>query len=239
MKTEERKMTIKDIKKKSKADLKNNYGISILTMILLSLVAFGSAAVGFIVGAVIVAGAVTCCYAAFYVDIAKHQIKSVDSTYRGFRQFARALKVMLIYAAVILGALIACALLSWLISLPFGSDGADIMIIVAPLLAVLFLIAIFFVSIKVKFVFYIMNDEIDLSAADCIKKSWRITKGRFGKILLFELSFIGWRLLTLLTLGAVGLYVIPYYNTSVANFYLSLTQEEETVGELQPRAQND
>jgi len=106
-------MTIKDIKKKSKADLKNNYGISILTMILLSLVAFGSAAVGFIVGAVIVAGAVTCCYAAFYVDIAKHQIKSVDSTYRGFRQFARALKVMLIYAAVILGALIACALLSW------------------------------------------------------------------------------------------------------------------------------
>lgn len=220
-------MTIKDIKKKSKADLKNNYGISILTMILLSLVVFGSAAVGFIVGAVIVAGAITCCYAAFYVDIAKRQIKGVDSTYRGFRQFARALKVMLIYVGAILGALLACVLLSWIISLPFGSDGADILLIVSPILIILLAIAVFFISIKLKFVFYIMNDETDLSAVNCIKKSWRITKGSFGKILLFELSFIGWRLLTLLTFGALNLYVLPYRNTAVANFYLSLTQTDE------------
>ena len=209
-------MTIKDIKKKSKADLKNNYGISILTKILLSLVLFGSAAAGFIVGAVIVAGANTCCYAAFYVDIAKRQIKGVDSTYRGFRQFARALKVMLIYAGVILGVLIAYILL--MLMIPH--------FVVSTILIILLAIAVFFISIKLKFVFYIMNDETDLSAVNCIKKSWRITKGSFGKILLFELSFIGWRLLTLLTFGALNLYVLPYRNTAVANFYLSLTQTD-------------
>lgn len=211
-------MTIKDIKKKSKADLKNNYGISILTKILLSLVVFGSAAAGFIVGAVIVAGAITCCYAAFYVDIAKRQIKGVDSTYRGFRQFARALKVMLIYAGVILGVLIAYILL--MLMIPH-------FVVVSTILIILLPIAVFCISIKLKFVFYIMNDETDLSAVNCIKKSWRITKGSFGKILLFELSFIGWRLLTLLTFGALNLYVLPYRNTAVANFYLSLTQTDE------------
>lgn len=210
-------MTIKDIKKKSKADLKNNYGISILTKILLSLVLFGSAAAGFIVGAVIVAGAITCCYAAFYVDIAKRQIKGVDSTYRGFRQFARALKVTLIYAGVILGVLIAYILL--MLMIPH--------FVVSTILIILLAIAVFCISIKLKFVFYIMNDETDLSAVNCIKKSWRITKGSFGKILLFELSFIGWRLLTLLTFGALNLYVLPYRNTAVANFYLSLTQTDE------------
>ncbi len=210
-------MTIKDIKKKSKADLKNNYGISILTKILLSLVLFGSAAAGFIVGAVIVAGAITCCYAAFYVDIAKRQIKGVDSTYRGFRQFARALKVMLIYAGVILGVLIAYILL--MLMIPH--------FVVSTILIILLAIAVFCISIKLKFVFYIMNDETDLSAVNCIKKSWRITKGSFDKILLFELSFIGWRLLTLLTFGALNLYVLPYRNTAVANFYLSLTQTDE------------
>ena len=215
-------MTIKDIKKKSKADLKNNYGISILTKILMSLVLLGTATAGFIVGAVIVAGAITCCYAAFYVDIAKRQIKGIDSTYRGFRQFARALKVMLIYAGVILGVLIAYILL--MLMIPH-------FVVVSTILIILLAIAVFCISIKLKFVFYIMNDETDLSAVNCIKKSWCITKGSFGKILLFELSFIGWRLLTLLTFGALNLYVLPYRNTAVANFYLSLTQTDESNNE--------
>ena len=100
-------------------------------------------------------------------------------------------------------------------------------VVVSTILIILLAIAVFFISIKLKFVFYIMNDETDLSAVNYIKKSWRITKGSFGKILLFELSFIGWRLLTLLTFGALNLYVLPYRNTAVANFYLSLTQTDE------------
>lgn len=172
-------MTRKDLKLKSKADMKNNYGHAILTMILLSLVSAGSASVGFVIGAIIVAGAVTCCFAAFYVDVAKHEIKGVDSTYRGFRQFARALKVVLIYTGVLIAALAACALLSLLISLPFGSDGADIMFILTFIFAIAFSVALFCVSIKLKFVFFIMNDEIDLKAMQCIKKSWNITKGHF------------------------------------------------------------
>lgn len=233
-------MTVKEIKLKSKADMKNNYGIAILTSILLALVTVGSAAVGFFVGAIVVAGAVTCCYAAFYVDVAKHDIKGVDSTYRGFRQFARALKVMLIYAAAIIGAFVACALLSLLISLPFESDGADIMLIVMNILTIALSVAVFCVSVKLKFVFYVMNDETNLSATKCIKKSWLMTKGHFWQIVWFELSFIGWRLLIILTLGALKLYVDPYYNTSCANFYLSLTdslKKDEEITELSVQVQ--
>lgn len=44
---------------------------------------------------------------------------------------------------------------------------------------------------------------------------------------MFELSFIGWRILVVLTFGALNLYVSPYYNTCLANYYLSLNGSEK------------
>ena len=59
-------------------------------MVLLNLVLFGSMTVGLFVGVILVAGAVQCCYISYFNDVVKHKRESVDSTYRGFRQFARA-----------------------------------------------------------------------------------------------------------------------------------------------------
>ena len=39
-------MTIGELKRKSKGDMKNRYGFAILTMVLLSLVSFGAITVG-------------------------------------------------------------------------------------------------------------------------------------------------------------------------------------------------
>lgn len=225
-------MTNREIKLKSKADMKNNYGAAILTMILLSLVVSGAATVGLIVSLIVVLGAIKCCYAAFYVDVAKHEIKGVDSTYRGFRQFGRALKVLLIYTGVILGMLAVMGIILGITAAAVEEE-IEFVIIVGVILALIFLIAVFILSIKVKFTFFIMNDQTDLPAVDCIKASFKLTKGRFWKLVGFELSFIGWYILVLLTLGGLNLYVAPYHDTAVANFYLAFAdtdvKKEETV----------
>ena len=87
-------------------------------------------------------------------------------------------------------------------------------------LIIAMLVAMFLVNIKLSFVFYVMNHQTQLSGAECIRASWQLSKGMFWKIVLFNLSFIGWWILVLVTLGGMYLYVSPYYDTARANLYL-------------------
>lgn len=75
--------------------------------------------------------------------------------------------------------------------------------------------------------FYIMIENDELSWKECLKESKKITKGNMRKIFLFELSFIGWFLLSVLTLGALFFYVLPYYKTAHANLYLTLKENQK------------
>lgn len=220
-------MSISELKRKSKQDMKNNYGFAILTMILLNLVLFGAMTVGLFIGLIIVVGAVKCCFAAFYVDVANHTQQGVDSTYRGFRQFARALWAGVIMFLIALAILLVMAIVSVII---LGATHADFstttpVMIVCAIVGIVIALLIF---VRLSFVFHIMNHEVDLSAVQCIKRSWALSKGMFFKILLLNLSFIGWWLLVAITLGAMYLYVSPYYQTTRANLYLSVAKEQTT-----------
>ncbi len=211
-------MKISQIKKKAKADMQGNYGLAILTMVLLNLVLVGSATLGLVIGVILVAGAVQCCYKAFYVDIALRKATGVDSTYRGFRQFAKALVANILLTLIYLGIVVAIAIIGVIFTFIPGMT-----IVMTLILSIVAPIVIIVISVKLKFVFFVMNHQTDLTAGQCIKRSWEITKGKFWKILLFELSFIGWYILVALTFGALSLYVLPYHDTACANLYLDLT----------------
>ena len=59
-----------------------------------------------------------------------------------------------------------------------------------------------------------------ISASDALGLSWRMMKGRKGEYFLFELSFIGWILLDLVTLGLADVfYVSPYISIAKAGWY--------------------
>jgi uncharacterized membrane protein len=75
--------------------------------------------------------------------------------------------------------------------------------------------------------FYIMRDNPDIEPLDAIDKSQVMMRGYKGKLLLLELSFIGWALLGLLTLGIGYLWLYPYISLSLANFYENLKQSQE------------
>ncbi|MCL2762515.1 MAG: DUF975 family protein [Treponema sp.] len=75
--------------------------------------------------------------------------------------------------------------------------------------------------------FYIMHDNPGINPFEAIKKSKMMMKGYKGKLFLLYLSFTGWALLGLLTLGIGWLWLYPYVGLSEGNFYENLKQNQE------------
>lgn len=77
---------------------------------------------------------------------------------------------------------------------------------------------------------FLLADDPTISGMDAIRKSWNDMKGHKGELFGFGLSFLGWFLLTGLTLGVLGIfYVGPYYSIAEAGFYHELHKGDVTV----------
>ena len=67
---------------------------------------------------------------------------------------------------------------------------------------------------------YILDDCKNVRAKDALKLSMRMMKGYKWKLFVFELSFLGWRILSALTSGILGAFLVnPYHETALAGFY--------------------
>jgi uncharacterized membrane protein len=64
-----------------------------------------------------------------------------------------------------------------------------------------------------------LKDHPEYSITEAITESKKIMQGYKWKYFLLHLSFIGWGILSLFTLGIGLLWLIPYMNTSLASFY--------------------
>lgn len=71
--------------------------------------------------------------------------------------------------------------------------------------------------------FYLLADHPELQAMEAIEKSQQLMRGHKGRLLWLNLSFIGWYLLGALAFGVGAIFVVPYHQMALANFYLELT----------------
>ncbi|MGI5850200.1 MAG: DUF975 family protein [Christensenellales bacterium] len=72
---------------------------------------------------------------------------------------------------------------------------------------------------------YILAESKSVSATDALLLSMRMTKGYKGEIFVMALSFIGWGILSALTMGILAiLYTGPYTSASFAGLYEELKQ---------------
>ena len=74
---------------------------------------------------------------------------------------------------------------------------------------------------------YIVNDRPDLDADDCIHESRMMMKGYKWKLFCMDLSFIGWAILCIFTLGIGLLWLQPWIEASHAKFYEELKARRE------------
>ena len=83
----------------------------------------------------------------------------------------------------------------------------------------LFIIPGIIISVGLVMAPYILKDDPEISAMDALKKSWELTNGHKMKLFWLGFSFIGWMILSLLTLGIGFLFLVPYMDTAFAHYY--------------------
>ncbi len=66
---------------------------------------------------------------------------------------------------------------------------------------------------------FILKDRPELENNAAIEESMRIMRGHKMKLFLLDLSFIGWIILSCLTLGIGFIFLAPYMTTARAAFY--------------------
>lgn len=112
-------------------------------------------------------------------------------------------------------------------------SGILISIIVSVLSIFTLLIGGIIFSYAYRMVPYLISDYPDLSATEAMKISREMMRGYKWKLFLLDFSFIGWWILTFITLGLGVFLLVPYTQTATAVFYEDLKAktivEEETV----------
>lgn len=79
--------------------------------------------------------------------------------------------------------------------------------------------------------YYILADHPEIAANEARKRSMELMKGNKWRLFCLRFSFIGWYLLSILTLGILMFWIMPYESTAEAAFYQSLLPIDEAEGE--------
>ncbi|OCA90588.1 hypothetical protein A8F94_01515 [Bacillus sp. FJAT-27225] len=75
--------------------------------------------------------------------------------------------------------------------------------------------------------YFILKDNPDMVVNDVITESRKLMDGYKWKYFLLTLSFIGWALLSILTLGIGLIWLVPYFTSALASFYQNLIEHRQ------------
>lgn len=92
------------------------------------------------------------------------------------------------------------------------------------IIAVVYSLFVMIITVRISFTAYIIADS-DLKFIDAMKKSWRITRGNWWRIVFFPLSFILWFFAVIFSFGLAIIYVGPYLAISQGALYDALLLE--------------
>ena len=75
---------------------------------------------------------------------------------------------------------------------------------------------------------YIMAEKPNLSINEAITKSREMMKGHKWQLFWLDVSFTGWMLLSIVTLGIALVFVWPYYSAARAEFYKEIKKSAKS-----------
>lgn len=80
-------------------------------------------------------------------------------------------------------------------------------------------------AISYSMVYFVALDNPELGAMDVIRKSKELMHGHKMDYFILELSFIGWSIVGIFTLGLLYLWLVPYMQVTMANFYNEIKKD--------------
>jgi uncharacterized membrane protein len=159
-------------------------------------VLIGVACMAVVIGALIIGGPLTLGYYGYFLRKARGEEVSFSVLFDGFDNFGKAFVLFLLQNIFI-------CLWSMLLVVPGIIK-----------------------SLSYSMSFFILRDNPGMNALDAITASRKMMNGYKGKLFLLLLSFIGWCLLCVVTLGIGYLWLSPYITLSVSNFYEDLKKNQ-------------
>ncbi len=78
---------------------------------------------------------------------------------------------------------------------------------------------------------YILAENPGMGAREALKRSQEMMKGHKMEYFVLGLSFIGWTILGVFTLGILYIWLIPYMSATMVNFYNSIKPSAPVVEE--------
>ncbi len=182
----------KDLKGEAWMMLSGNWGMAIAVTLVLYIILIAASSVAGI-GGLIIGGAIEWGLVYWFIRFSREkQTPEFGEAFHGFNYFGTSLAAYVLMVLYI-----------WLWSL----------LLIIP--GIVFAIAY-------SQTFYILNDNPDMSATDAIRLSREMMKGAKGKYFGLMLSFIGWLLLTMISFGIAGLWMMPYVRATQTKFYEDL-----------------
>jgi uncharacterized membrane protein len=94
----------------------------------------------------------------------------------------------------------------------------------------LFIIPGIVASYRYRLAYFVLMDNPDIGILDALNESKRLMKGNKGKLFFLDISFIGWFLLSMITVGLGLIALIPYASAASVVFY------ELANGNIEPKA---
>ena len=91
------------------------------------------------------------------------------------------------------------------------------------LLALLFVVPGIIKSLSYAMTPFILEDHPELTASEAINRSKKLMDGHKMDLFILSLTFIGWEILSGLTLGIGFLFLNPYRNAAYAAFYRNIS----------------
>lgn len=97
--------------------------------------------------------------------------------------------------------------------------------------SILFVIPGIIAGFRYSMTFFVLADNPTMSGLAAIRKSKEMMKGHKWELFVLLISFFWWYILGTITFGLAYIYVIPYMEATIANFYEKL-KEEQPVAEV-------
>ncbi len=151
----------------------------------------------------IIGGSIEFGVASYFLKLARHEPAEFSEMFSGFSLFK---------TNFILNLLIMIFTLLWML---------------------LFIIPGIVAGISYSMAFYILKDNPEIGAMEAIRKSKEMMRGHKMRYFSFVLTFFGWFLLGIVTIGLGMLYVAPYFRAAEANFYLDLKENYRALTDAQ------
>ena len=198
-------MTRQEIKAHAKATFTSNYGPNMVAYLIYSIVLAAASYVTGGIAAVIVSPALLSGIIIYYLDVYTRAIEpSINTIFaKGFAQLDRKM-----------------GMYWWVHLFTF-------------LWSLLFVIPGYIKRLSYSMAMYIVSDSKTVKVRDAMKLSMRMTDGHLFEIFVFQMSFLGWFMLSSLTAGLLSIfYVGPYYQNAMGGLYLELKRRAIESGKI-------